>query len=206
MGKQWPHEEVKESGFFTYPAGPLKVKVKSQEDAETKSGLYKIHVETRVLAPAKFKNQPFNFDFVIGMTEATIGKLGLDIPEDIEANNAETWLNSPSARRYQSFLKACEVPHVGDTDEEAEGVKNRVIFIDVGARTDENSGRTYNDTNAFYPESASLIDEAPKALSGARPVRPNGQLKAAPAAATRTARPAAKPAAAVEPAGDDWEN
>lgn len=200
MGKRWPTEEVPESGFFTYPDGPLTVKVKSQEDAETRNGKYVIKVESRVLEPKQFRNQPFNFNFVIGSDN------------DPEADNPETWTHPPScyaASRYKSFLKACGVPNVGDTEEEAANTPDSIIVIDVGHH--ESDGKKYNDCNAFYSQqdaAGSTAQDATSKPAGRAALNGNGKPQgvskttARPMAKT-TARPVRPAAAEPEPAGDD---
>ena len=194
MGKQWTPDEVPEMGFFTYPDGLLTVKVKSQEDTETKNGKYSIKVETRVLAPARFKNQPFNFNFVIGNDK------------DKEADEPETWTTPPSVyavSRYKAYLKACGVPFAGDTEEEASNTPGNIVVIDVGHHDVENDGGrkvTYNDTLAFYSEqNAPTQTTAP----AERAAKTNGNGK--PAATKALAKPSrtAKPAAQEE-TSDDW--
>lgn len=194
MGKQWPSEEVPESGFFTYPDGPLTVKVKSQEDAETRTGKYTIKVETRVVEPKQFRNQPFNFQFVIGSDS------------DPEADEPDTWTQPPScysASRYKSFLKACGVPNVGDTDEEAQNTPGSTIVIDVGHH--ESDGKKYNDCNAFYAQAEAPTAEAPQ--QAAKPARPsangNKASAAAPARAGVSTRMQPK-SPAKEADSDDW--
>jgi hypothetical protein len=199
IGKQWPSEEVPESGFFTYPDGLLTVRVKSQEDGETRNGKYTIKVETRVLAPARFKNQPFNFQFVIGSDS------------DPEADDPETWKQPPScyaASRYKSFLKACGVPNVGDTDEEAQNTPQSVIVIDVGHH--DSDGKVYNDCNAFYSEAdaAGKDEPAAPAPAAAQRAATNGKGGAAtqshPAAPKAPVRPAPKKTVAADAEPDDW--
>lgn len=177
---KWPGESVPESSFFTYPDGVLTVNVKSVADTETKNGKYAIKVETRVVEPKAYRNQPFNFLFVIGTAE------------DPSADNEETWTQPPSvyaAGRYKSFLKAAGVPATGDTVEEGEAVVGKTILVEVGHHEDD-AGRVYNDTNAFY-----ALGDQPAA--GA-PRRPGNLKKASP-------KPAAAPRVADDGDDADWD-
>ena len=192
---KWPHEEVPESSFFTYPDGLLTVKVKSQEDGETKGGKFSIKIETRVLKPAKFKNQPFNFQFVIG-TDA-----------DPEAEEAETWTQPPSvyaAGRYKSFLKACGVPFTGDTSEEGENTPGNVLVIDVGHHEDD-SGRIYNDTNIFYAEKGAPDSDAAPASAPSEKKRDKGDKPRERAAKPAERRQPPKKEEDETNGGDDWD-
>jgi hypothetical protein len=157
---QWPHEEVQESGKL-YPETLLRVKVTKQEDMEDNSGRFAVQIDSRIMEPPSLKNQPYSFRFIIGMTADTAQKFGLE--EDLLAEEEATWINNPSARRYKSFLKACGVASTGDTEEEAEDVRGKVLLIQNGNREGK-----YNDASAFYPEGeghAALDDERSQTLS-----------------------------------------
>lgn len=192
IGKQWAPDEVPEMGFITYPDGLLTVKVKSQEDAETKNGKYQIKVETRVVRPAKFKNQPFNFNFVIGSDS------------DLEADEPTTWTTPPSVyavSRYKAFLKACGVAFAGDTEEEAQNTPGNIIVVDVGHHTVEKEGGstlTYNDTKAFYSEQAAPGGDEPTADA---PLTAKPSANGTKPSANKLKRPAPQPAADET---EDW--
>jgi hypothetical protein len=209
---RYPESLPDTNGGQLFPDGLLKVRVMSQEDTESKNGQFTIAVETRVLEPKQYRNQNFNFRFVIGMTASTAAKFkdaeGNALEEDLEAKQRVTWEVNPSARRYGAYLKACGVPKSSDTQEDAENVTagKPTILIDLGHHEDDN-GRKYNDTNAFYAEA-----DAPDGLGAAEPTQQQQQKPATRAAtANGNGRPAAAPVrrsapkAAEAPAdADDW--
>ena len=172
MAKKWPAEEVSESGVLL-PDGLYTVKVVDATEEETRNGKYMIRVRTRLVTNPK--NQPFNFQFVIGTDD------------DPTADDLNTWRASFSASRYKSMLVAAEVPPTGDVEEELDNLKGRRFVIDIGHHEDE-SGRRYNDANAFYREGSA---------AEAEPAR------RAPAAAKKSAPPA--PAPDADDDADDWE-
>lgn len=139
MGKKWNPEAVSAAGALL-PDKMYTVKVIEGEETESRAGKYAIAIRSRVISPAKFKNRPLNFTFYIG-TDA-----------DLEADNEETWTTSFAASRYKSFLMAAEVAETGDIEEELEEAGGKRLVVDAGHHEDAESGRKYQDVNAFYKE------------------------------------------------------
>lgn len=139
MGKKWPNESVSASGSIL-PDKMYTVKVIEGEETESRGGKYAIAIRSRVISPAKFKNRPLNFTFYIGTDD------------DLEADNEETWTTSFAASRYKSFLMAAEVVETGDIEEELEEAGGKRLVVDAGHHEDAESGRKYQDVNAFYKE------------------------------------------------------
>jgi len=195
---KWPSDEVTESAQH-HPAGLYKVKITKQEDGESKNGQFTIFVNGRILEPKNFKGQPYNIRFMIGMTAETAAKFGLD-DEDLEASNEATWLASPQAAKYKGLLAAAGVAPSGDTEEEAEDMKDKVIWVQNNVRDDK-----YDDPVAFYAEDSAPVGAVISATKSS-PLQP----KSKPANGKPAAKPAPKPVEAevVDEGGDDseWED
>lgn len=185
---KYKHDLIPDAGQL-YPDGMLRVKVLRLEETEARNGQASVKVSTRIGDPKKFRNQPYNFTFVLGVTKETAAKLGIE--EDLEGTSEATIQANPTWRRYKSFLKAAGVPFSGDTEEDAAFIaaKRPVIVVENGHHEDAN-GRKYNDANAFYAE-----DSAPVSFDAAP--RPSAVLT------PRAAAPAAAPAAAASDEGWD---
>lgn len=187
---KWPHEEVSENAK-TYPPNLYKVKVTSQVDTEARNGQFMIKASGRIMEPKEFRAQPLDLNFVIGVTGDTAAKLGISEGEDLAAENEETWMKNPSARRYKSYLKAVGVASTGDTEEEAEDTIGKVFFVQLDVKD------KYNEAVAFYAEDAAPSQSAANGLD-AKPLKAAKLAKTQPAAKRRED--------AGESASDDWEN
>jgi hypothetical protein len=186
---KWPHEEVSEQGR-KLPADLYKVKVTSQVDTEARNGQFMIKASGRIMEPKAFRAQPLDLNFVIGVTGDTAVKLSIESGEDLAAENEETWMKNPSARRYKAYLKALGVASTGDTEEEAEDAVGKVFFVQF-----EEKGN-YNEAVAFYAE-----DAAPPLANGHdKPTNPPGKVTAKSKPRTGETRPK------DEKGDDDWAN
>lgn len=196
---KWPHEEVSDSSN-QFPAGLYKVKVTKQEDAEARNGQFAIAVESRILEPSSMKGQNYNFMFVIGVTDDTAEKLGLD-EGDLSAENEATWVKNPSARRYKGYLKQAGVVSTGDTDEEAEDVKGKTLYIQHG----QDKGG-YWGAQAFYPgdEPPAGSEPAESTLSKTTTKKLSEKTHANARPAPGSKKPAPKPAPEEEE-DENWE-
>jgi hypothetical protein len=194
------HPEAPKGGQ-TYPPGLYTLKVVSQEDTEAKNGQFTVAVDTRIVKPKAFANQPFPIRFCIGVTGDTAEKLGI-AEEDLEAANDETWEKNPSARRYGSYLSAAGVPDVQDTEEEGQNAIGSVFVV----MNEPRDG--YNDVKAFYSEGEAASVEAEAAAPARKAKTPdkgqNGLHRTGNVTSVRTASPR-RPAPKAEPADESGE-
>lgn len=144
----WAKDEVQEASSGRLPEGLAQVRVVSQEETESANGKFAIKVETRVKSmlvngqeQPQYKNMPFRFTFYIGTDS------------DLKADKKETWLASFAAKRYKSYLRAANIPVVGNTEEECDAAPGAELMVQVQHRSYERDGetRTTAEPSAFMP-------------------------------------------------------
>lgn len=151
---KWPHEDVSEMRA-RQEDGLYKFKVVGGEDSPSDGNRpAAIIIRGRGIAPARIKNQNFDLYFRIGVTQEQADGLRISSGEDLDADNEETWTGNPSAQAYKSFLKAAKVADTGDTEEEYEDLKGRVVYVML--KTNKNGFQNYA---AFYGEDDDLPEQ-----------------------------------------------